>query len=61
MMSLQPAHIEDNSFSTSFTETRGYRMYTHVFEGTFTSPSEAIGTLTTGGETHEWTATPVEP
>jgi hypothetical protein len=61
MRSLQSADVERGSFSLSFTEWRGYSTHTHVFEGTFTSTSEAAGTLTTGGETHEWTASLVEP
>ena len=60
MMSVQPADIEGDSFSVTFTEIDGYMTYTHVFEGRFESSREAVGTLTTGGESYEWTATPVE-
>lgn len=55
--------IEGNSFSIPLREITPYTYtaYTHVFEGTFTSSSEVVGTLTTAGETYEWTANPVEP
>lgn len=59
LMALQPEEIEGDSFSISFTDFSGYATYTRTFEGTFTSPSEATGTLQIRGETYSWTATPV--
>jgi len=59
LMALQPEEIKNDSFSISFTEFSGYTTYTRTFEGIFTSPSEATGTLKTGGAIYSWTATPV--
>jgi hypothetical protein len=61
LMALQPEEIENGSFSISFTEFSGFTTYTRTFEGTFTSSSQATGTLKTGGETYAWTAAPAAP
>lgn len=51
--------IEENSFEFSFTEWRGFTSNTYEGKATFTSVTEAKGTINIDGIEYEWTASPV--
>ena len=59
MVYMSDISLDKNSFEFSFTEWHGYTSDTYKGTATFTSATEAQGTINIDDTEYKWTATPV--